>query len=194
MKFSATGLEGAFVVQPEPARDNRGYFARLWCQERFAEQGIDMQLAQMSVSHNDEAGTLRGMHFQWPPSNEGKLVRCEHGRIFDVIIDLRPDSPTFTRHFGVELDARSLDALYVPPGFAHGFQTLEPGSDVLYLMSDVYDSTLADGVRYSDPAFAISWPLSVSVILPRDRDYPDFDAVAFSRRYSENLRETDPGS
>ncbi|MFT4825342.1 MAG: dTDP-4-dehydrorhamnose 3,5-epimerase [Halioglobus sp.] len=187
MKFLATELEGSFVVQVDPIEDDRGFFARLWCKEEFQQHGIRMNIAQANVSHNASAGTLRGLHFQWSPSQEAKLVRCERGKIFDVIVDLRPHSPTFTQHVAVELSASSQNALYVPVGFAHGFQTLEADCDVVYLMSDDYRPELADGFRFNDSAFSIDWPLSVSCISPRDRDYPDFDPSAYCRRYSSNL-------
>lgn len=187
MKFQATELEGAFLIRTEPASDERGFFARLWCKEEFQRHGIDMDIVQSSVSHTVTAGTLRGLHFQWPPSCEAKLVRCERGRILDVIVDLRPASPTFAQHLALELDGNSRDTLYVPPGFAHGFQTLEAECDVVYMMSDYFQPELSGGVRFSDPAFGIDWPLPVSNILPRDRDYPDFDEAAYCRRYSQHI-------
>jgi dTDP-4-dehydrorhamnose 3,5-epimerase len=162
------------VIDIDPMEDARGFFARLWCRDEFEAHGIKMDIAQASLSHNMLAGTVRGLHFQRPPSREGKIVRCERGRIHDVIVDLRPDAPTFTRHFAIELDGTRRNALYVPPGFAHGFQTLVADSDVVYLTSDAYRPELADGVRYDDPAFGIKWPLPVSCIIARDRDYPDF--------------------
>lgn len=185
MRFVATPLAGVWVVEAEPAADVRGHFARLWCRDEFAAHGIDMEVVQASISHNAAAGTLRGMHFQRPPSREAKLVRCERGRVHDVIIDLRPRSPTFGAHFALELDALRHNALYVPPGFAHGFQTLLPECDVAYMMSDVFRPDLADGVRHDDPAFGIAWPLPVSCILGRDREYADFDRAAFVRGAAE---------
>ena len=191
MKFVPTDLDGAFVIEADPIEDSRGYFARLWCQEEFRQQGIETSLVQASISHNVVAGTLRGMHFQWPPSQEAKLVRCQRGRVHDVIVDLRPDSETFTRHVAVELDSRSHHALYIPAGFAHGFQTLEANCDIVYMMSDAYRPDLADGVRYNDPRFGIIWPLAVACIHDRDRDYPDFDPDSYARRY---LQASQPGS
>lgn len=187
MKFTPTDLPGAYLIEIDPIADNRGFFARLWCRDEFQEHGISMDPVQASVSHNAITGTLRGLHFQWSPSREAKLVRCESGRIYDVIVDLRPDSPTFTRHISVELDSRDHNALYVPPGFAHGFQTLEAHSNILYMMSDRFRPELADGVRYNDPQFGIDWPLPTSTILDRDRDYPDFDAEDYTRRYFQGL-------
>ncbi|MFO1300381.1 MAG: dTDP-4-dehydrorhamnose 3,5-epimerase family protein [Burkholderiaceae bacterium] len=176
MIFEATPIDGAFVVRLEPRIDERGFFARTWCRDEFAAHGIAIDMVQASVSHNRTAGTLRGMHYSAPPSHEGKLVRCERGRIFDVIVDLRQDSATFLRQFSFELDDRRRDALYIPPQVAHGFQTLEPDSDVLYMMSDRYAPELARGVRHDDPRLAIRWPLPVSVIAERDRSWPDFAA------------------
>ena len=187
MKFLPTDLDGSYVIEIDPVEDDRGFFARLWCREEFQQQGIAMDVVQASVSHNTVAGTLRGLHFQWPPSHEAKLVRCERGRIYDVIVDLRPESPTFTRHVAVELDSQSSNALYVPAGFAHGFQTLEADSDVVYMMSDQYQPELADGVRFDDPAFGVDWPLAVSCIAARDSDYPDFDPATYFSRYSQGL-------
>lgn len=183
MIFVATPLAGAYIVEPERNSDERGFFARTWCRQEFARHGLDIDIVQASISHNRRAGTLRGMHFAWPPSREGKLVRCERGAIFDVIIDLRPDSATFEKHCAVELTGDNHRALYIPPGCAHGFQTLVDDTDVLYMMTDFYEPNLADGVRFDDPAFGISWPLPVTVILERDRTYPDFHRQAFARLY-----------
>jgi dTDP-4-dehydrorhamnose 3,5-epimerase len=184
LRFEPTPLANAFHVEIDRRTDERGFFARTWCRDEFAAHGIDIEIAQANVSHNIDPGTLRGMHFQWPPSVEGKLIRCERGRVYDVIIDLRPNSATYTQHFAVTLDQERRNALYVPPGFAHGFQTLLPDSDVTYLMSDIFQDALADGVRYDDPVFAIAWPLPVSRILERDRSYPDFDHDLHKERYS----------
>src|SRR5262249_15503273 len=135
MNFTETPLAGAFVVDTEPARDERGFFARLWCRREFEAHGLDTSLVQCSMSFNRHAGTLRGLHYQVAPSEEIKLVRCIGGSIFDVIVDLRPDSPTFTRHFAVILSSSNRRMLYIPRGFAHGFQTLEDGAEVMYQMS-----------------------------------------------------------
>ena len=187
MKITATPLAGAYVIDVERLEDERGYFARLWCRDEFARHGIAMDVVQASVSHNVLAGTLRGMHFQRPPSREAKLVRCERGRIFDVIIDLRPELPTFGRHFAIELAGGTHTALYVPPGFAHGFLTLVPDSDVVYMMSDVHRPELADGVRHDDPAFRIRWPMPVRCMMERDRRYPDFDGAGFAGRTGDAI-------
>lgn len=185
MIFEKTTLPGTVVVTPEFRHDERGFFARTWCREDFSAGGLSCDMVQASVSHNREAGTLRGLHFSWPPSREGKLVRCESGRIHDVALDLRPDSPSFIKHFSIVLDAELRNALYIPPGVAHGFQTLDPNSVVLYMMSEFYRAELSDGARFDDPAFGIKWPLPVSSILQRDRAYPDFDVVAHSSRFAQ---------
>jgi dTDP-4-dehydrorhamnose 3,5-epimerase len=178
MKFVATELLDALVIEPERHEDSRGFFARLWCRDEFAEQGLVSGLAQCSISRNASAGTLRGMHFQIAPYEEAKLVRCTAGAIFDVIIDLRHDSPTYTRWFGVELDAETGCALYVPKGFAHGFQTLVDGADVLYMISDPYVPEASSGVRWDDPVFGIEWPdADALTISDRDRAWPDYRAA-----------------
>ncbi|MCS6944270.1 MAG: dTDP-4-dehydrorhamnose 3,5-epimerase [Sutterellaceae bacterium] len=184
MIFTPTRLAGAFVIELERKTDQRGFFARTWCRHEFARHGIDIEVVQASVSHTPQAGTLRGMHFAWPPSREGKLVRCERGGIFDVIIDLRPESATFAQHISVELNDRNQLALYIPPGFAHGFQTLVDDTNVVYMMTDVYRPELADGVRYDDTAFGIRWPLPVARIAERDATYPDFDPAAHRQRFA----------
>jgi dTDP-4-dehydrorhamnose 3,5-epimerase len=176
-------IPGALMVGLERNEDERGFFARIWCRDEFAAQGISVDIAQASVSHNAVAGTLRGLHFQWPPSREAKLVRCERGRVYDVILDLRPDSPAFLQHVTVVLDDDRRNALYIPPGVAHGFQTLAADSDVVYMMSDFYKSELQSGVRWNDPAFGIVWPITEVTILARDANYPDFDPAAFAREY-----------
>jgi dTDP-4-dehydrorhamnose 3,5-epimerase len=184
MRFLPTSLAGATIVELEPQQDERGSFARTWCAREFAAAGLSADLVQCSVSFSHRKGTLRGMHFQRPPSREGKLVRCTAGRIYDAIIDLRADSVTLGRHFSLELDARSRRALYVPPGFAHGFQTLEDDTEVLYQMTDYYTPELAAGVRWSDPAFGILWPLAQPVIAARDDRYDDFVPARHALRWN----------
>ena len=176
MNFHPTPIAGAFVVEPQRVEDERGFFARVWCESEFAQHGLKVSMLQASLSHNRSAGTIRGMHWSRDPAQEGKLVRCQNGRLLDVIVDLRPHQPSFLKHVAVELDDRSHRALYIPPGVAHGFQTLVDDCDVLYMMTEAYQPGLAAGARYDDPAFAISWPLPVSVISERDRTYPDFVA------------------
>jgi dTDP-4-dehydrorhamnose 3,5-epimerase len=187
LKFEDTPISGVSIVSPELLVDERGFFARTWCGLECSARGAPPGIVQASISHNRRAGTLRGMHFSWPPSREFKLVRCERGCIFDVVIDLRPDSPTFARHFAIELTAKDRAALLIPPGLAHGFQTLADDSDVLYMMTDYYRAELADGVRYDDPAFDIQWPRPVTTILERDRIYRDFDAIEHRRKFDRSM-------
>lgn len=175
MRFVPTPLNGAWVVAPERWEDARGFFARTWCRREFAAQGLNTDLVQCSVSFNLRRGTLRGMHWQAPPHGETKLVRCFCGRIWDVIIDLRPDSPTYLRHYGIELSAETGTGLYVPEGCAHGFVTLEDPTEVFYQVSAFYEPLAARGVRWNDPAFGISWPVSDPILHPRDAAYPDFN-------------------
>lgn len=176
MIFHPTPLQGAFVVELEPRLDERGFFARAWCQREFARHGLDDRLVQCNLSYNRLAGTLRGMHFQAPPHAEVKLVRCTRGAIYDVMIDLRPGSPTFMRHVGRELTAENGLALYVPEGFAHGYLTLADDSDVFYQVTAFYAPEACGGVRWDDSAFGIAWPRDVRVISARDATYPDFRA------------------
>ena len=190
MRFVETPLAGAFVVGIEAHADARGFFARTWCADEFAAHGLQNVCVQMSLSRNERRGTVRGMHLQLPPSHESKLVRAMRGALYDVIIDLRPDSPTYLRHFGVELSAQAHNALYIPPTFAHGFQTLADETEVHYQMSDSHAPELAYGIRWTDPAFAIAWPLAqATAIHPRDAQYPDFDRTA----YEATLRQALPG-
>ena len=183
MRFHPTPIPGVVVIELEPRRDDRGFFARTWAPEAFAAHGLPTGLVQASLSRNDRRGTVRGMHMQLPPSAEGKLVRCTRGAIYDVVIDLRPGSPTYRRHAGVELTADAGNALFIPPLLAHGFQTLVTDTDVFYQMTDVYAPALAHGVRWDDPAFGIDWPIREGItIVERDRDYPDFDHDAYVAR------------
>jgi dTDP-4-dehydrorhamnose 3,5-epimerase len=172
--FRPTALSGAYVIEPERLEDVRGYFARTFCQKDFAAHGLETRVAQCSVSFNHRKGTLRGMHYQVAPFEEVKLVRCIRGAVYDVIVDLKRDSPTFKRHVGVQLDEQNGRMLYIPAGFAHGFQTLEDDTEVAYQMSEVYSAEHARGVRWNDPAFGIDWPEDERTILERDRNYPDF--------------------
>jgi dTDP-4-dehydrorhamnose 3,5-epimerase len=166
-------------VTIEPHTDPRGFFARTFCKREFAANGLPSALVQASVSYNSRRGTVRGLHFQWPPSEEAKLVRCVRGSLFDVLLDLRPDSATYLKHEAVTVDDAGRDAVFVPPGVAHGFQTLEDRTEVLYQMTDFFVPELAAGVRWNDPAFGIQWPLKDVVISERDRTYPDFTRAQF---------------
>jgi dTDP-4-dehydrorhamnose 3,5-epimerase len=174
LRFTETVLKGAFLIQLERKQDSRGFFARTFCQREFAEHGLDTQVAQCNVSFNPRKGTLRGMHYQAKPYEEAKVVRCTMGRIYDVIIDLRRESPTFKKSFGVELTAQDHNMLYVPRGFGHGFQTLENDAEIFYQISEFYSPDHQRGVRWNDPAFGIEWPPDERIISERDQNYPDF--------------------
>lgn len=174
MRFRPTPLPGVVVVEPEPVADERGLFARTFCAEEFEAAGLEPELAQCSLSFNPRRGTLRGMHYQAAPFGEDKLVRCTRGRIWDVALDLRPESPSYLGHFALELSGENRLGLYLPPQVAHGFLTLEDASEVFYQMSVPYAPEAARGVRFDDPAFAIPWPEPVRVASERDRSWPDF--------------------
>ncbi len=172
MRFLPTELDGVMLLQPERNEDERGYFARLWCEREFAEQGLNTNLTQINVSHNRVRGTLRGMHFQIAPHAEIKIVRCNRGSIFDVVVDVRSDSPTYCRWQGFQLNQANGDMLYIPEGFAHGFLTLSDDVEVYYQMSTGYSAESARGLRWDDPALGIYWPGEVKVISQRDQDWP----------------------
>ncbi|MFI5315537.1 MAG: dTDP-4-dehydrorhamnose 3,5-epimerase [Myxococcota bacterium] len=178
MIFKETGLAGALAIEPERIEDARGFFARTFCAREFAERGLAPRFVQSSVSFNARAGTLRGMHFQVPPHREVKLVRCTAGAIWDAIVDLRRSSPTRLRWFGIELSAENRRSLYIPEGFAHGFVTLAPNSEVFYEMSEFYAPQAGRGLRWNDPALGIGWPVPPQVIAERDASYPDLDLAA----------------
>jgi dTDP-4-dehydrorhamnose 3,5-epimerase len=172
--FKPTDLPGAFLIEPDRRADVRGYFARTYCEKEFADQGLDPHISQCSVSFNHRKGTLRGMHYQCAPFEEVKVVRCNRGSIYDVIIDLRRDSLAYKKWFAARLDEENGKMLYIPKGFAHGFQTLVDNTEVFYQMSRVFSADHARGVRWDDPAFSIAWPEAERIILDRDRNYPDF--------------------
>jgi dTDP-4-dehydrorhamnose 3,5-epimerase len=172
--FTETALKGAFILALEKVKDERGFFARAWCQQEFAKHGLNPQLVQCNISFNRKRGTLRGMHYQAKPHEEVKLVRCTKGAIYDVIIDLRRNSSTFKQWAAFELTATNHWMLYVPEGCAHGFQTLEDRTEVFYQMSEFYAPAYSRGVRWDDPAFGIQWPLAERIISERDQSYPDF--------------------
>ncbi|MDX1419356.1 MAG: dTDP-4-dehydrorhamnose 3,5-epimerase [Rubricoccaceae bacterium] len=174
MRVEETAIPGCVIVHPERHEDARGFFARTWDGAVLARHGLNPRVAQCSVSFNRRRGTLRGMHFQRPPHAEAKLVRCTRGALFDVCLDLRPDSLTFKRWVGETLDPESGRALYVPEGCAHGFLTLEDATEVYYMISAPYVPEAAGGVRWDDPAFGIAWPSAVTTIHERDAGYPDF--------------------
>lgn len=175
MKFIPTKLQGAYLIHIEAIHDERGFFARSWCEQEFIEQGLNPCIKQCNISFNNKKGMLRGMHYQAEPYAEVKLVRCTRGSIYDVIIDLRQESDTYKQYYGVELSDTNHSMLYVPDGFAHGFQTLEDNAEVLYYMSHHYVAEAAMGVRWDDPAFAIEWPEETQrVMSSRDAQYADF--------------------
>ena len=180
MIFKEIKLKGAYIIELEPLEDERGFFVRNFCQKEFKEHGLNFPIVQCNISYNKKKGTLRGMHYQVAPYEEAKLVSCISGAIYDVIIDLRPDSPTYCKWFALELTAHrspltaAYKMLYVPEGFAHGFQTLEDNTVVFYQMSEFYHPECARGVRWNDPAFGIEWPIKQLVISSKDQLHKDF--------------------
>lgn len=174
MKFHPTRIAGVVEIYLEPVRDERGFFARSWCRTEFERHGLESALVQCNISFNARKGTLRGMHFQAAPFAETKLVRCTHGAVYDVVLDLRPESPTFKGWIAVTLSAKNRNMVYIPQGCAHGFLTLQDETEVFYQMSEYYNAESARGVRWNDPAFGIAWPDRLEVISDRDQNYPDF--------------------
>jgi dTDP-4-dehydrorhamnose 3,5-epimerase len=175
MHFSETKLQGVFEIRLQPHLDERGVFARSWCQKEFEAHGLNPRLVQCNISFNARRGTLRGMHFQAEPNAEAKIVRCTRGAIYDVVVDLRLSSPTYKEWTTLVLTAMNREMMYVPEGCAHGFLTLEDESEVFYQMSEFYAPDAARGVRWNDPAFGIIWPDPVEVISLRDETYPWFE-------------------
>jgi dTDP-4-dehydrorhamnose 3,5-epimerase len=174
MRFVPTTLAGVVVIDLDVAEDDRGFFARTFCEDDFARAGLAMRPGQINLSSNTHAFTLRGLHFQTAPHGESKVVQCVRGRIFDVTVDLRSDSPSYRRWFGIELAPDLRRMVFIPEGCAHGFLTLEQASDVFYLMGHPFVPEAGHGVRWNDPAFGIDWPAQPRIISPRDRSYPDF--------------------
>jgi len=174
MLFTETKLKGAFIIEPERLEDERGFFARSWCEREAAAYRLQPKWVQCNISFNKQKATLRGMHYQSAPFEEAKLVRCTMGAIYDVIIDLRPDSSTRRQWVAVELSAENRRMLYIPEGFAHGFLTLDDNTEIFYQMSEFYAPAHARGLRWNDPSLAIEWPTEIRVISDRDRNYPDF--------------------
>jgi dTDP-4-dehydrorhamnose 3,5-epimerase len=177
MQFEATPLQGAWLIRPEPNEDERGYFSRIFCEQAFAKQGLLTNFPQHSLSFNKQRHTLRGLHFQRPPHGETKLLRCSRGRIFDVIVDIRPESPTFRQTFAQELSESNLLALYVPEGFAHGFVTLEPESEVYYMISPAYEPGHGQAINWQDPTLAIDWPVKPAVLSAQDAGAPGINEL-----------------
>ncbi len=178
MIFTETKLKGAFIIDLDLREDHRGAFARTFCAKEFEEHGLKPSVAQCNLSFNYKAGTLRGMHYQVPPAAETKLVRCTKGAIYDVIIDMRPDSPTFMQHIGVELTADNHRSLYIPEMFAHGYQALTDGAEVVYQVGEFYTPGYERGLRYDDPAFGIEWPMPITVISEKDAAWALYEPVA----------------
>jgi dTDP-4-dehydrorhamnose 3,5-epimerase len=175
MKFDPTRLKGSFVIEPEPREDERGFFARVWCEREFKAHGLNSGLVQANLSYNRYRGTLRGLHYQVPPYAEAKLVRCVRGAIYDVIVDLRPESTTYLQWLGVTLTAANRQMLYVPEGFAHGFQTLEDHTEVFYQVTQFYTPGAERGARWDDPRFGIAWPAAENrVISTKDQEWPPY--------------------
>jgi dTDP-4-dehydrorhamnose 3,5-epimerase len=174
VKFHETELQGAYLIDIEKREDERGFFARTWCEKELEDHGLVARVVQANTSFNTRAGTLRGMHYQLAPYQETKLVRCARGALYDVIVDLRPDSPTYKRWIGAELTASNYRMLYVPADFAHGFITLEDNTEAAYLMSESYTPGAGGGLRWNDPQFNIEWPRTVEVISDKDAGWPDF--------------------
>jgi len=177
MKFIPTLLSGVYIIEPEFLEDERGEFSRIFCRKEFEDMGLNPNIAQCNISFNHNKGTLRGMHYQVEPHAEAKLVRCTRGSIYDVIIDLRPEMPEFRKWFSVELSAENQKMLYIPEGFAHGFQTLTDNTEIFYQMSESYFPENARGVRWDDPCFNIKWPEDNRIISKKDLEYPDFNFI-----------------
>ena len=175
MKFARTPLEGAYTIELEKRGDDRGFFARVFCKKEFEAQGLNNDIAQINNSLSKDKGTLRGMHYQLSPKSEDKIVRCIQGKLYDVIVDLRPNSKTFKQWFGVELTAENRKMIFVPKGFAHGFLTLEENTEAFYLATEFYSPEHERGVRYNDPAFGIKWPMEPIVISDKDKNHTDFN-------------------
>lgn len=175
MLFIETKLKGAFVVELEKYSDDRGFFSRAWCQKEFKEQGINSQFVQANIGFSKNSGTIRGIHYQIAPFEEAKLVRCIRGAIFDVVLDLRPELPSFKQWFGVELSDENRKMLYVPEGCAHGYQTLVDNTEVFYQVSQVYSPESERGIRWNDPEFDIEWPIDEDLVISeKDQNWPDF--------------------
>ncbi|MDH4128864.1 MAG: dTDP-4-dehydrorhamnose 3,5-epimerase [Spirochaetota bacterium] len=172
MKFIETPLKGAFIIELDEIKDDRGFFARSWCKKEFKDLGLNPKLVQCSISFNKKKGTLRGMHFQVKPHEEAKLIRCTMGKLYDVIIDLRPNSKTYKQWFSIELSQDNRKMLYIPEAFAHGFQTLTDNTEIFYQMSQFFHEESASGVSWDDPTFNILWPIKEIIISDKDKAYP----------------------
>ena len=187
MRFTETPLKGAFVLEIEERKDDRGAFARTFCMKEFTDHGLKPTVAQCNLSYNYKAGTLRGMHYQIPPAVETKLVRCTRGKIYDIIVDLRPGSPTYLQHFGIELTEDNHKALYVPEMFAHGYQALTDMAEVAYQVGEMYTPNCERGIKYNDPALGLTWPMEPTVMSDKDKNWPAFVPAA-ERKLTEVAR------
>jgi dTDP-4-dehydrorhamnose 3,5-epimerase len=183
MIFTETALAGAYVIDIEARADSRGFFARVFCQEKFADHGLKPMIAQANIAFNARKGTLRGMHFQYPPAAETKLVRCTRGAILDIIVDLRPESPTYLQHVAVELTADNHRALYVPERFAHGYQALEDATETSYQVGEFYTPDAEGGLRYDDPRLGLTWPIPITEMSAKDVQWPLLDEAEADLRY-----------
>jgi dTDP-4-dehydrorhamnose 3,5-epimerase len=192
MIFTETGLQGAFIVDLEPRGDDRGFFARSFCQREFEAHGLKTVIAQANISFNFRKGTVRGLHFQFPPAAETKFVRCSRGAIVDVIVDLRPESPTYLQHVAVELTAENRRGLFVPERFAHGYQVLEDGTETTYQVGEFYTPAAESGLRSSDPRLSIVWPLPVTEMSPKDQAWPLLEEAETVIRRRMQVRAGDP--
>ncbi len=175
MKFKPTPLKGAYLIDLKKIEDERGFFGRVFSSSEFEEQALEPAIVQINNSFSAEKGTLRGLHYQLPPREETKLIRCIKGSLYDLILDIRKDSPTFGQSFGATLTAENRTMMYVPKGFAHGFITLEPNTEMLYFVSETYSPEYERGIRWNDPKFSVSWPIEPTVLSERDCQHPDFD-------------------
>jgi dTDP-4-dehydrorhamnose 3,5-epimerase len=194
MIFLETALQGAYIIELERREDDRGFFARAFCQKEFDAHGLKPIIAQANIASNRRKGTLRGMHFQYPPAAETKLVRCTRGAIVDIIVDLRPESPTYLRHIAVELNADNQRALYVPERFAHGYQVLRDDTDTSYQVGEFYAPGFEGGLRHDDPRLGLNWPLAVTAISDKDRVWPllnDIEPMLKDRMSAPNLAGAD---
>lgn len=171
MQFTQTRLNGAYIIDIEPINDDRGFFARSWCEKEFSEKDLPYRIAQCNISYNKEKGTLRGLHFQGHPFEEDKIIRCINGSLFDVIVDIRPNSKTYLEWFGIELSSENKRSMFIPKGFAHGFQTLDDETEVLYQISEFYKPSHSMGIKFDDPKIGVVWPLSSPIISEKDRSY-----------------------
>jgi dTDP-4-dehydrorhamnose 3,5-epimerase len=192
MIFEPTPLLGAYIVDPEPRNDERGFFARAWCRREFEELGLAANFVQANLSYTRRKGTIRGLHYQLAPFGEAKLVRCLRGAIWDVMADLRPESPSYLKWFGVELNADNRRQLYIPEGCAHGYQTLAPDSEVLYQVSAFYTPDAERGIRWSDPRVGIRWPETDHAVSAKDDAWPDFEPDGSPAANRENVVRVSP--